>query len=251
MAANLLRRVMRQLGLRGNFMCVRAYIFVLFALLSQALTASAESVTRTVGGKSFNFALPEGQCPLEDGNPYDANFIHTIGTLLKGARNTLIAAAMECERRAALRKGEVGNVFDYAAYYTPDIYAAKAPPGETQSMRKQICVQLRKQGDASLASVKDIVAAQAKELQADIAVTSTRYIGVLAEDQHGCYAGLLVGVKGADNKPILMSSIVTGTAVHSQPLFLAIYSEYKGPETTSAGVEAAKATMAELDRTNP
>jgi hypothetical protein len=232
-------------------MFFRGYIFVLLALISQALPASAESVTRTIGGKSFDFALPGGQCLLEEGNPYDANFVHTISTLLKGARNTLIAAAMECERRAGLRKGELGHVYDYAAYYTPDIYADKAFPGETQNIRKQICVQLRKQGDASLASVKDIVAAQAKELQADIAVTSTRYIGVLAEDGHGCYAALLVGVKGADNKTILMSSIVTGTAVHSQPLFLAIYSEYKGPETTSAGVEAAKATMAELDRINP
>jgi hypothetical protein len=221
------------------------------ALLLQAHFAYADSVTRTVGGASFNFVPPEGQCVLEDDNAQDARFISTLRALYQGAHNTLIVATMECNRRARLRGGDTGKVLDYAAYYTPDPFISSTVPGETKSVRKDLCTEMRKQGQATLDGVKDIVAAKAKELRANIAVTSTNYIGVLDEDDHGCYAALLVGVKGAGNETVLMSSTVTATVIHSKPLFLAIYSEYKGPETTQAGVHAAKDTTVQLDSLNP
>lgn len=212
--------------------------------------AALNAVARTVGGVRYNFVLPEGQCLLEDGNPQDAKFIRVVRTLFQGAKNTLIAATAECGRRARLRSGDLSNITDYAAYYTPDNFVNSKVPGETQSLRKSLCADMRKQGDAVLSGVKDIVAQKAKELQANIAVTSTSYIGVVDEDAHGCYAALLVGTKGA-GKTVLMSSLVTSTVLHAKPLFLAIYKEYSGPETTQASVRTAKDTLAELDRKNP
>jgi len=232
-------------------MQVRKVLAVLFAVALQAAFAHADSVTRAVGSESFDFVVPKGQCVLEESNPQDSKFIHTVSTLFKGAKNTLIVATMECSRRARYRNGETGNVLNYTAYYTPDSYVNSAVDGETQSLRKGLCADMRKQSDATLENVPDIVARKAKELRAKIAVTSTSYIGVLDEDEHGCYAGLLVGVKGASDKVILMSSIVTSTVSHGKPLFLAIYHEYDGPVTTAAGVQAAKATLAEFDKKNP
>jgi len=232
-------------------MQVRKILTVVLALASQVVFAHADTVTRTVGSERFDFVVPKGQCVLEDSNPYDAKFIHVVSTLFQGAKNTLIVATVECGRRARLRKGETGNILNYTAYYTPDSFVNSTVDGETQSLRKGLCADMRKQGDATLAGVKDIVAEKAKELRAKIAVTSTSYIGVIDEDTHGCYAALLVGVKGADGKAILMSSVVTSTVIRSKPLFLAIYSEFKGPETTQAGVDAAKATFFELDQKNP
>ncbi|MGO8953371.1 MAG: hypothetical protein ACLPWS_16920 [Rhodomicrobium sp.] len=228
----------------------RKVLAVLFALALQAVSASADSVTRTVGSESFDFVVPKGQCVLEESNPYDAKFINVVRTLFKGAKNTLIVATAECGRRATLRNGVTGNVLDYAAYYTPDSNVNSTVEGKTQSLRKSLCADMRKQSDATLENVTDIVAKKAKELRAKIAITSTSYIGVLDEDEHGCYAGLLIGVKGA-NKVILMSVIVTSTLSHAKPLFLAIYHEYNGPSTTTAGVQAAKATLAEFDKKNP
>ena len=232
-------------------MHTRVALTVLLVFGLSAVSANADTVARWVGSATFYFVVPKGQCVLEDSNPQDAKFIHIVRTLFKGAQNTLILATAECGRRARLRNGETGNILNYAAYYTPDTDITGTVEGDTQTQRKNLCADMRKQGDATLSGVKDIVAEKAKELRAKIAVTSTSYIGVLYEDTHGCYAGLLVGVKGADNNVILMSSIVTSTVSHSKPLFLAIYDEYKGPATSTAGVEAAKATMAEFDRKNP
>ena len=208
------------------------------------------SVTRSAGSKNFEFALPEGQCVLDDSNRADAAFIKVLSTLLKGTQNTLIVATAECGRRAALRRGETGNITDYAAYYTTDQFFNTTVPGKTETLRKELCAGMRKQGDATFASVEDLVAEKAKELRADIAVTSTKYVGVMAEDAHGCYAALLIGVKRANGEAQLMTSIVTSTVSHGKPLFLAIYRPYEGPRTIKAAVADAKATMAEFDTLN-
>jgi hypothetical protein len=229
---------------------IRYFLVFFLAIVLHPTFVRAEFASRMVGSQRFDFVLPQGQCLLVDNNPHDAKFIHTVGTLFKGAQNTLIIATMECGLRAKLRRGESGNILDYAAYYTPDTYVEGTVPGDQAEARKSLCVDMRAQGDATLDGVKDIVAKAAKELRSNMAVSTTKYIGVMDEDEHGCYAALLVGVRGAGDKPILMSSVVTSTVSRSKPLFLAIYSEYKGPETTNAGVRAAQATLEEFDQKN-
>ncbi len=225
-------------------------LVIQLALAVQLISAHAESALRSVGGVSFDLAIPKGHCVLDESKTQDARFAHILRTLLKGANNTLIVASVECGRLARLRRGDNGNLTDYSTYYLPDSVLNTTLPGDTKANRKSLCNDMRKQGQSTLAGVKDIVARKAKELKADIAVSSTKYIGVVDEDDHGCYAALLVGVKGADGANILMSSIVTSTVVRSKVLFMAIYSHYVSPDTTREGVQLAKETAAELDISN-
>jgi hypothetical protein len=231
-------------------MSVYRIFFLSLALPFSIAAANADSVTRSLGAANLDFVLPKGHCLLEESNSYDARFINVVRTLFQGAKNTLILATAECGTRARLRSGAGEKVLNYAAYYTPDNLVADTVAGETKALRKSLCDDMRKQGQATLAGVKDIVAEKAKELRAKIAVTSTNYIGVIDEDDHGCYAALLVGVKGGDNSVTLMSSIVTSTVIHSKVFFMAYYSEYKGPKTTQLGVQASKDTAAKLDKRN-
>lgn len=220
-------------------------------LIGQTAFAQAENASRKVGDADFNFAVPNGFCVAEEKNPRDAIFINVVRTLLKGANNTLIVLTVNCERLKTWRAGENGNILRYAMYYLPTNLETTTLPGETKQLRDDLCKDMRKQGDATLSGVKDIVANAAKELNANIAVNSTKYIGVVDEDDHGCYAALLVGVKGGDGKNILMSSVVTSTVVHGKPLFLAVYDEYKGPETTQEDVGRSKVVLADFDKANP
>src|SRR5262245_40659589 len=122
--------------------------------------------------------------------------------------------------------------------------------------RAQRCVpvtssDMRKQGDATLAPIQDIVANAAEELNANVAVNSGRMIGIVGQDQHACYSALLVGVRTADDNNILMSALVTATVVRGKPIFSAIYHEYRGPETTQRSLEEAKSLAAVFDAKNP
>lgn len=214
-------------------------------------SAHADSVTRSVGGVQVDFALPKGHCALEDSNSQDAKFIKIASTLFKDASKTLIAATAKCDGHVKLRGGDASKLREYAAYYVPDAWLDSTLNGEKAHLRKELCNAMRKQGQVMPADVKDSVAKAAKDLSANIGAASTKLIGVLDEDDHGCYLGLLIGAKGADGKVALVSSVVTSTVLHSKGLFLAYYNDYAGPETMQAGVRASKAAAAELDQKNP
>jgi hypothetical protein len=232
-------------------MQMRKILFAAAALALQTLVVHSETAKRTVGGTDFAFAVPREFCVLSESNSRDAIFINVVSTLLKGASNRLILLTVKCDRLKTWREGVGGNILRYAMYYIPNNLETAAFPGDTQKLRKDLCQDMRKQGDATLAGVKDIVANAAKELNANIAVTGTKYVGVVDEDDHGCYAALLINVKGGDGKTIVMSSIVTSTVVHSKPLFFAIYNEYQGPEATQEDVDRSRIIAADFDRANP
>jgi hypothetical protein len=232
-------------------MQIRQILAVAAALTLQTLLVQAENTSRKVGDAEFNFAVPREFCVLDEKNSRDAVFINVVTTLLKGAKNKLIVLTVNCERLKTWRAGENGNILRYAMYYLPENLENTTLPGETKKLREDLCQDMRKQGDATLSGVKDIVANAAQELNANIAVSSTKYIGVVDEDEHGCYAALLVGVKGADGKNIIMSSVVTSTVVRGRAMFLAVYNEYKGPETTQEDVDRSRIVLSDFDRANP
>ncbi len=213
--------------------------------------ANAAEVVRAVGTSQYNFVIPTGTCLMEDNNARDKLFINTVETLLNGAANKLIVLSVECARQRTWRNNVPGNILDYFMYYIPNNLVDRVFDGDTTKLRKDLCLDMRKQGDATLSGVKRIVADAAKELNANIAVTSTKYIGVVDEDEHGCYAALLIGVKGTDGKIILMSSLVTSTVVRGKPLFSALYHRYQGAQTTERSLQEAKLTAAAFDTRNP
>jgi hypothetical protein len=216
---------------------------------SVALTHGAE-VTRPVGGVQVNFPILHDHCLAEDSNARDAVFINRMATLLRNAKSRLIVLSMDCDRQRTWRDGDEGNIYDYSSYYIPEKHLAPTLKGNKAQFRKALCNDMRKQGDAKLAPIKDIVAKAEKELNDNITVSNTKMIGVVGEDQHACYSALLVGVRaGADN--ILMSAFIIATVVRGKPIFSTIYHEYKGPETTQRSLEEAKSLAADFDARNP
>jgi hypothetical protein len=220
-------------------------------LVGLVTAADAVEVTSPVGGIKVNFPILNGFCLTEDSNPRDAIFINHMATLLKSSKNRLIVLSMDCSRLRTWRDGDDGNVYDYSSYYIPMVHEAPTLKGDKAALRKGLCKGMRKQGDATLLPVKDMVADAAKELNTNVAINSTKTIGVVGEDRHACYSALLVGVRTPDNENILMSALIIATVIRGKPIFSAIYHEYKGPETTQRSLEEAKSLAAVFDARNP
>ena len=159
--------------------------------------------------------------------------------------------AIECSRQETWRKAVDGNVVDYSTYCVPNQSVNSVMEGEKSVLRKELCDDMRKQGDATLAPAKDMVAKSAKELNTNMALNSTKFIGVVGEDAHACYLALVVGVRGSDGKNLLLLVLISSTVVRGKPIFSAIYHQYHGPETTERGLQEAKGLMAQLDESNP
>jgi len=219
-------------------------------LVGSAAFSHAAEVTRPVGGVQVNFPIPNGYCLAEDSNARDAVFINRMATLLRNAKSRLIVLSMDCDRQRTWRDGDEGNIYDYSSYYIPEKHLTPTLKGNKAAIRKALCNDMRKQGDAKLGPIKDIVAKAEKELNDNITVSSTKMIGVVGEDQHACYSALLVGVR-TDTDNILMSAFIIATVVRGKPIFSTIYHEYKGPETTQRSLEEAKSLAADFDAKNP
>ena len=179
---------------------------------SVAFTHAAE-VTRPVGGVKVNFPILNGYCLAEDNNARDALFIKRMATLLGSSKNRLIVLSMDCGRQLTWRNGVEGDIYDYSSYYIPEKHFTPTLKGDKAAFRKALCNDMRKQGDATLAPNKDMVAKAEKELnENNLAASSTKMIGVVGEDQHACYSALLVGLRTATDNILMsaLSSVRTG-----------------------------------------
>jgi hypothetical protein len=227
---------------------IRLATIVLVGLVT---VADAAEVTRPVGVVNVNFPILNGFCLTEDSNPRDAIFINQMATLLRNSKSRLIVLSMDCGRQRTWREGDEGNIYDYSSYYIPVVHEAPILKGNKAALRKTLCTNMRTQGDATLRPIKDIVANAAEELNTNVAVNTTKMIGVVGEDQHACYSALLVGVRTPNNESIMMSALIIATVVRGKPIFSTIYHEYKGPETTQRSLEEAKSLAAAFDARNP
>jgi hypothetical protein len=123
-------------------------------------------------------------------------------------------------------------------------------PGDKRSLRKGLCEDMRKQGESTIDQAKEIIAQKAKEMSANISVSGTNYVGVVDEDNNGCYVALVVGIKDAAGKNTLVSCLITGTVIHEKPVFFAMYDPYVSPDTTEDEVKRSKVIGADLDKAN-
>lgn len=220
-------------------------------LAAQVAIAHADSAVRTIGGVNLDLPVPKGYCIADQNNFADAQFIALLSSFLQAGQSRLVMVAVECNSLQKWRAGQIAHIADYATYYVPIASENMPIPGAQGTVRKMFCTEMRKQGSTAADGVKDIIAKKAQEMGQNFGISSTNFIGVMDEDAHGCYGAMLVGVRDQTGTNVIMSAIMNATVVRSKLVFFAFYAEYKGPETTTTGVQTAKTVAVELDAKNP
>lgn len=217
---------------------------VVFALLALALCprpGHTQDSLSAFKGKTFDLPTPAGFCTPDSNN----NFAKRVTALLKNSGNTIAKIAADCRE---LQRGT--NQYDYIVYYYPTSTETEVLDGDVQAHRKALCDDLRAQTQEALKDVSSVVAKTAKELKQKFGTNNTKYLGVLAEDAHGCYAGLLSNISTGNDSYILNIDML-GTVIHARRFYVALYSEYKSPAQSEQMLAREQALAAELDSKNP
>jgi|GEM_PF-5062491 len=217
-----------------------------------ALTISAvhaETVQKTVGSTPLNLPVPPAFCTLDQNNLRDGLFIAVITHLLQGT-NKLVMTTADCAVLEKWRGGDNSAIQKYAIYYVPNAVENLTLPGETASLRKGLCDEMRKQGQATMDKAKEIASQRTREMNVDVKINDMTYIGVVDEDEHACYSAILVRGVGTDSKPFAISGIITSTIIQAKPIFLALYNPYEGEQTVQNGVQKSKTIAADFESTN-
>ena len=220
------------------------------ALAPCPVAAYAESTVHTINGKSFNLPTPSGFCIPDANNVNEGFFVKAVTTLMENAKTRVAKIAAECQEIKKRRADPRATVFDYVVYYYPASSESESIQVDAQTRRKALCDDLRRQGDSALGGVKDAVAKSAQEPKATIAMNSQKYLGVLAEDAHGCYVGVLSNVTTALGSFLLTANLMS-TVIHGKTLFVGLYSQYKSPTASEKSLLLEQALAADLDSRNP
>jgi hypothetical protein len=210
---------------------------------------AGEITTHAVNGRDFKFPIPVGFCTLNPNNSKDAAFSQQITSLMGNAGNTVSEIAVDCQEQTKYRS-DSANLWNFLVYYYPNDTEKQILEGDPQPHRHALCDDLRKQSDATVRDVPDIVAKTARDLKMNSATDAPKYLGVLSEDSHGCYAGLLQNVRKANQAHQVQSNILA-TVVHGKAFYLTMASQYKSAAESEKSLVFEKAIAADFDSNNP
>jgi hypothetical protein len=212
-------------------------------------SAYAGMTTHTVNGRDFKFPIPVGFCTLNPNNSNEAAFANQVRTLMGNAGNTVSEIAADCQELAKFRSVSA-NMWNFMIYYYPTSTEKQILEGDPQPHRHALCDDMRKQTDATVSDVPDVVAKTARELKMNSSTDAPKYLGVLSEDSHGCYAALLQNVRKGNETHLVQSNILA-TVVRGQSLFLTMASQYRSQAESEKSLAFEKAIAADFDSNNP
>jgi hypothetical protein len=211
----------------------------LFALVAITGAMAAEAI---IGGVSINLP-PAGFCELATNNPSDSNLLIKIGGPVAQSGNKLLSMSAECQQLADWRARKRPVLDDYGQYQTPIGQMDQLVAAPDAAVR-QTCAELRKNGDQIVSDQTPDIKAHVEETLKPVKMNEQRFIGVLAEDQTACYAGLIQKIQteaGADKTQIVLIAI---TVVKSKQIFAYRMAVYTGSDAVTALLAKFKGTVA-------
>jgi hypothetical protein len=229
---------------------LRMFRFTIAPLVCCSAAAYGQDITGTMGDTTFNLAVPSGYCLPDMRNSADAKFVNFLAKLLENTNNKLIDVVADCREIQGRRRNASQPIYDYMTYYFPTA-SENTKLNSDAASRKALCDEMREQTDATLDDVPQIVEKTAREMKMQGGINSTKYLGVLAEDAHGCYAGLLVGTRDGKGNVTLIYTIVVRALVRGKDLWMAVYSRYGTNADSARSLQLAQTMAAEVAARNP
>ena len=216
------------------------------ALVLVAAAPSAFAEQANIGGASINLPPPAGFCELTQGNESDKRMITTLGPLLEKSGNKLLAMSADCRQLTEWHTGKRLLLDDYAQYQTP-IASMDKPSSETVA---QTCTTLRQQGNKILADQLPDIKKRVESTLSKIKLNETSFLGVLAEDNDACYAGLVQKIHTEANTNKTQITAFAISLVKDKSVFTYRFAVYRSPQTIDATLRKIKSDVAAMITSN-
>lgn len=197
--------------------------------VSLAAVPMAEAQTKTypvnVGGKAITLVIDPDQCLLDRNNPSDVRVWQLVERAIAG-QNELLLAAADCQQIGPWRAGARPTLDDFTQVQINLSLKTQDFTGQEATLPRQICAQLRSQGDsiasgAEMQKLRDRFNTSTETVR----LNETTFIGVVHEDDQGCYASLVQKVKTDQGKDKLILSVFAHVVVKGRLLYLYRYTE--------------------------
>jgi hypothetical protein len=227
----------------GNAMLAR---LIIAALVLAAAASSAHAAQVNIGGVPITLPPPGGFCELDESNASDKRMITTLTDLLAKSGNKLLSMSADCHQLSNWHTGKQLLLDDYAQYQTP-IGSMDKPPSETVA---QTCNTLRDEGNKILANQLPDIKKRVESTLSKIKMNETSFLGVLAEDNDACYAGLIQKIHTEANTDKTQITVFAISIVRNKSVFSYRFAVYHGPQTADEVLRKIKIDIAALTAAN-
>jgi hypothetical protein len=216
------------------------------ALLLAAAASNALAAQANIGGVFIQLPPPGGFCELSTSNESDKRMITILGNLLQKSGNKLLAMSADCRQLADWHTGKRQLLDDYAQYQT-QIAGMDKPPSETVA---QTCNTLRQEGNKILENQLPDIKNRVESTLSKIKLNETSFLGVLAEDNVACYAGLIQKIHTEANTDKTQITVFAVSIVKNKSVFSYRFTVYQNQQTVEATLQKMKIDIAALIAAN-
>lgn len=206
-------------SLRSITLALSLLAFAAPAVNAQQKSPATPPVSVDIGGRTVQLLVPEGQCALDRSQRYDASVLELAQRAIQGSNEMLLHTA-ECANLQNARTGSTPYLNDFHQVQVALQFKQTELRGQEAAAAKEICQSLRNDGAEIEKKVGGEIKDRVKNLQAGIAVNETKALGVLAEDQHACYSGILMNVQTPQGTPRLILGVYAMAVLNGRLVFL-------------------------------
>ena len=201
---------------------------IALALLCIVPAFAAHAADVKMGGVTLKLPPPKGYCELTPGQASDKRMIDFLNTALSKGPNVLLSVSAECKELNDWRSGKRTLLQHFAQYQVEK--ARRDGPFSVKEM-KESCDQMRAQGqklsDDSTKNVNDNI----HEANSKIDFQGQTFLGVLADDEHGCYVGLFQKYKAETGDAITQINVFYAGAIKEREVFFYVWTPYQDDST--------------------
>jgi hypothetical protein len=215
----------------------------LITLVLIGIAAGASAKDAKIGEASIDLVMPAGFCELDEKYPADARALTSLGKLISGGGNQLLAFAADCQQLADWRVGKRAVLDDFVQYQTPVRFADKPLEVAPGAFIKQFCAVLRTQGEKLLSAAAPDINSRIEEALRLVKVNETTFVGVLAEDSTACYTALLQKLKTETGPDKTQTAVNAITIVKGKVVYFYLFSLYTGRDSIDATLAKQKVNL--------
>ena len=216
--------------------------FLMLALM-QASTAVAQKGPTTVtqiGDRKVALVVPEGHCVLDRSQTADKALLAFVEGLIAG-QNQLHLLTTNCAELSDWRTGKRPTLGEYTQVQSRIQLNGRDFAGQERPVIKALCDEAKKNGASHLNTaeaevVKRLAAAQDKAKLENVAL-----LGVLDEDEHGCYLGMVLKIQ-VDGPGKTQLCVFATTILNGKLAYLYRYAETIDSATVARLLAAQKAS---------
>lgn len=194
-------------------------------LLASMPVADAKTLSVSVGGRPITLVIDPDQCELDRNNPSDIRVYDLVERGLAG-QNQLLMAAADCQQIPPWRSGTRPTLDDFTQVQVNLALRERELSGREAATSKEICTELRKQGDAIVNGPEVTeVRNRFNKLTDTVKLNATTFIGVVHEDDQACYASLVQKVRTEQGRDKLILSVFAHVVVRGRLLYIYRFTE--------------------------